>query len=121
MNELTEIEISKLLKELCITPNLYGYRYIKTAMLIMDSMTYISSLGALCQKISESCDNVSVSTINHCINHAIKSCLKYAENDLLYEIFGPMIQNSSRRITNKTFLYLLFEYLKNNKGDCDDK
>lgn len=109
---ISEKEIFKVLREMCIPPNLKGYAYIKTAVkLVYDN--YKLYKNALMKDIY--IDVAAIyKTTQHSVERDIRHAKEYAFNipisDVTKEIFGSQFLYNELP-TNAEFIFSIAEYI----------
>lgn len=111
--ENTEVKISKLFKELGITPAILGHRYLKEAitMVIADETVLHGVTKILYPEIAKKFDTTA-SRVERAIRHAIEKSALNANIDLFEEIFGYTISVNKGKPTNSEFIASVAEYVK---------
>lgn len=109
-----ETLISNILNSTGIMPNLKGYHYIKSALLIGFKNEMVLKKGitkGIYPEIAKE-NNTSTIRVERAIRHAIESAWKrYGKNDY-YKNLGFMVFNDEKRPTNSEFIYTISEYLR---------
>ena len=109
-----EKNVSAILNNTGIFPNLKGYKYLKSAILygykdesMLDGITKV-----LYPRIARE-NNTTGDRVERAIRHAIESAWKkYGGNDF-YEKMGFPDKEKKQRPTNSEYIYAVLEYLKN--------
>lgn len=110
--ENTEVRISKLFKEMGITPAILGHGYLKEAitMVIADKTVLYSVTKILYPEIAKKF-NTTASRVERAIRHAIEKSALNANIDLIQEIFGYTISVEKGKPANSEFIASVAEYL----------
>lgn len=110
----TKVEISNILKRLGVSPDLYGYTYLKEAVeMVMSDETILHKnvTKTLYPTIARRC-NSTATRVERAIRHAVEiSAKKSCFEDLYKEIFGSVISDKSGKATNSQFIGCVADYL----------
>ena len=116
--KLTETQISKKLRNLGVSANLYGYTYIKTALeLISEDKTYWHRTTALYQGIARK-HSTTVSKVEKAIRYAVEKA--YLEGVLREIQELGAVSVSKCKLTNSAFIAALYEDLSITGGEEND-
>ena len=111
--------ITKTLKELGISPSLYGYTYLTDAIeLVIQDETLIRR--RVTKELYPTIAKRYKSKWTH-VERNIRHCIEVAYNrgniDLLYDVFGYSIDARKGKATNSEFIATIAEYLKEREND----
>lgn len=106
------IIVSDLLKDLGVSPNLVGYRYIRLAVcFLLDNPSKLDcNLEYLYKKIGSNFDS-SRSKVERGIRTCIDRMKITGNLDMMVKVFGHWAPRSSGRLTNKQFILGLVDYV----------
>ena len=108
------IRIKETLKELGVSPNLCGYRYLEEAIsLTMDdpALAHGHVVKVLYPCIAEKFDSTP-SRVERAIRHAIEVAWDRGDVETLNSYFGYTIQNDRGKPTNSEFIAMIADNLR---------
>lgn len=107
-----ELCVGNYLKSLGIPPHLSGYYNLCTTIgYLLDNPNErpkIMTLYSLCKKKN----NGTASQVERSIRTAIEYAFMKTHPDKLYDVFGPVIDPNSGKVTNTTFMYMCVDELR---------
>ena len=107
-----KLQITELLLNLGISPGLFGYHCLKTALFyVCKDSSYLKSLNKNLYVIIAKENNDKGGSVERAIRHAITISLSKGDKSLLEEIFGKTVNLKKEKPTNKQFIAGLVEYL----------
>lgn len=111
--ENTEVKISKILKQLGITPNILGYKYSKEAitMVLEDDTALRAITKTLYPEIGKRF-NATSSSVERAIRHAAQRMTIRGDLELIEEIFANSVSANTGYPTNSEFIACVVEYIK---------
>ena len=117
MNTNKEI-ITKIIKDLGISPDLKGYHYIRCA--VETQLTDKSFIGAtmlLYQAVAEEFDT-TVTSIERCIRHAIEvGWNRTPDQEFITKLFGNTLNTAKEYPTNSEFITTIADYILTHQED----
>lgn len=113
INDNIKKKITYLLHKIGIPANMNGFRYIRTALLMIyeDSNLLNQITTRLYPELAE-IYNTTYICVERCIRYAIDYAWKYGNKDLLNEMFEYTIVSSKKNLKNSEFLSLLTDEIK---------
>lgn len=112
-NQVMEIKISNFLKELGISPNLLGYEYLKTAILLsLKNKNYLYSVTKTLYPDIAKMKGSTSSRVERAIRHAIETAWAKGNAKKFDEIFSYTISPDKGKPTNSAFIATIVEELE---------
>ena len=116
--QVNEIIISRVLKDLGISPVLSGYHYARYAInaVIKDPSVAASIVNKLYPLIAKQF-NTTPSRVERAMRHAIESGWIKGNQKLQYELFGFTVDANKGKPTNGEFIATVADYLNLGKPE----
>ena len=109
--------ISNVVKELGISANLKGYRYIICGVeLIMNNISLMDSTMGVYKGVGKEF-NVTPNRVERAIRHAIESGWNKANSTLVKKMFGCSVDSRKGKPANSEFLATVADYLLMTGGE----
>lgn len=102
-------ELSKLLKQLGLPPNIHGYNYVRYAVLTIMEDPNLVKMTDIYRHIAENFD-VTPQNVEHCIRKGIETAFLRGDLDLFDEIFQFATDGNKGKPTNSEFVEQLVLY-----------
>ena len=112
--ENTKVKISKVLKELGVSPSLNGFGYLREAIALVltdDSLLNRVITKQLYPNIAKKF-NTTPSRVERGMRHAIERGFDKGNSELMEQIFGYTVSSCSGRATNKEFIACVVDYFQ---------
>lgn len=111
-----EYEINRLFDKACIQKYHNGAKYlreiIKLGIIDETQIKHITQNGY--KKVAEKYEVHSLANIERSIRYTKKICIKKCSNEALQELFHVSFkERKNLNVTNRTFIYILVEYVRN--------
>lgn len=102
-------ELSKLLKQLGLPPNIHGYNYVRYAVLTIMEDPNLVKMTDIYRHIAENFD-VTPQNVEHCIRKGIETAFLRGDLDLFDEIFQFATDGNKGKPTNSEFIFTIYDY-----------
>lgn len=108
-----QVRTTELLMKIGVDPGLLGYKYLRSAVekVYYDENLIHTMTKGLYPAIAEE-HNTTPSRVERSIRHAIERAFDRMTANDIKEYFGAIVQYSSRKVTNTTFIACLVERLR---------
>lgn len=115
LNQISEkenINVENILKELCVSPSLLGFNYLKDAIeLCLDKPETLCSITkVLYPSLAKKYETTST-RVERAIRHAIETSWGKIDGDIYYQVF----YNEFDKPTNSRYIAYVCSYIKNLK------
>lgn len=111
--ENSKVKISKILKDLGVSPDLVGYRYLREAIQMVmedDTLLYMRVTKELYPTIAKKFETTA-SRVERGMRHAIETSALRVDLELSQDIFGNTLSPSSGKLTNSQFIACIADHL----------
>ncbi|MCL2861335.1 MAG: sporulation initiation factor Spo0A C-terminal domain-containing protein [Firmicutes bacterium] len=112
--EFFEFEVTNIMLEMGMFPNLLGFDFIKEAVFIMLKYNYRRKIGEVYKDIAKN-RKTSENSVEKAIRHAVEYSYRIGKLKELEKKFGFKFIESSFCTTNNQFISILFLFLKRRK------
>lgn len=111
--ENTKVKISKVLKDLGISPSLRGFDYLKEAIerTMADRTLLRKVTSRLYPNIAEKFDTTG-SRVERAMRHAIECGIGRGDLQLMEAVFGYVISPEKGKATNSEFIACVVDYME---------
>lgn len=108
-----EEQITTMLKNLGIAPNLRGYDYIKVALNMLQYEPGLIHMVTkrLYPEIADAC-GTTAGRVERAIRHAVEVSFNAMDPDDIQEYFGKCAKHYNGKVTNSEFLSILAERIR---------
>ena len=107
-------EVTKLVQNLGVPANLYGYDYVRSAIIIaLEDRTAIASISKSIYPEVAKIHRTTPSRVERSMRHAIERLCYGPQTDLFRELFGSVVLSSKKdKLTNSEFIATAAEKLR---------
>jgi two-component system response regulator (stage 0 sporulation protein A) len=111
MNANKEI-ITKIIKDLGISPDLRGYHYIRYAIeILLTDKSFIGATMLLYQTVAEEF-NTTTAAVERCTRHAIEvGWNRTPDQEFITKLFGNTLNTAKEYPTNSEFITTIADYI----------
>lgn len=110
-NKISELQVSKLLKEIGVPANIRGYRYITYGVVLLSENKGESMTKFIYPSIAKEFKTTGT-RVERAIRHAVEKSFYGGKWDKLNELFGNTTHLKNGKVTNSEFLYTLVDYFE---------
>lgn len=111
-------DIREILKKIGIPCHLSGYEYIQDAVEIAQKEPYkMNGLVKIIYVEIATKRRTTSSRVERAIRHAIEKAFTYGDYEAIYKYFGSSYRKDKGKPTNKEFIAMLVELMKEDKNE----
>lgn len=111
-------DVCEILKNIGIPCHIAGYRYIQEAVAIVKKEPYkMNELVKIVYAEIAAKSGTTPSRVERAIRHAIEKAFTYGDSEEIYKYFGSSYSRDKGKPTNKEFIAMLVELLKEDRNE----
>lgn len=111
-------DVCEILKNIGIPCHIAGYRYIQEAVAIVKKEPYkMNELVKIVYAEIAAKSGTTPSRVERAIRHAIEKAFTYGDSEEIYKYFGSSYSRDKGKPTNKEFIAMLVELMKEDRNE----